>query len=126
MELLPLPIRRRVELTVAGGSLFSESGYERELRGRARDARLPVRFLGHVNDVSELLATHDVLVHASTRPEPFGQVVAQGMCAGLATIATDGGGPAELITSGETGSWCHPAMKVRSPPSSIVLPLSRA
>ncbi len=36
-------------------------------------------------------------------PEPFGQVVLEGMAAGLAVIAADEGGPASIIRDGETG-----------------------
>jgi glycosyltransferase involved in cell wall biosynthesis len=44
-----------------------------------------------------------VLVHASRLPEPLGQVVQEGMRAGLPVVAADAGGPAEVITPGETG-----------------------
>ena len=37
-------------------------------------------------------------MHASVLPEPYGQVVVEAMAAGLAVIATDAGGPAEIIT----------------------------
>jgi glycosyltransferase involved in cell wall biosynthesis len=37
-------------------------------------------------------------VHASVIPEPFGQVVVEGMAARLAVVAADAGGPAEVIT----------------------------
>ena len=36
-------------------------------------------------------------------PEPFGQVVIEGMAAGRAVVAADGGGPAEVITDGVDG-----------------------
>lgn len=49
------------------------------------------------------LASLDVLVHASTIPEPFGTVVLEGMAAGLAVIAPDQGGPAAVIEDGRTG-----------------------
>ena len=45
----------------------------------------------------------DVLIHASMIPEPFGTVVLEGMAAGLAVIAPDEGGPASVVTDGETG-----------------------
>jgi glycosyltransferase involved in cell wall biosynthesis len=41
----------------------------------------------------------DALIHASVIPEPFGQVVVEGMAAGLAVVAADEGGPAETITN---------------------------
>ena len=36
-------------------------------------------------------------------PEPFGQVVLEGMAAGLAVIAPDEGGPAAVVADGQTG-----------------------
>jgi glycosyltransferase involved in cell wall biosynthesis len=36
-------------------------------------------------------------------PEPFGQVVVEGMAAGLPVVAAAAGGPAELIVDGRTG-----------------------
>ena len=50
----------------------------------------------------------DILVHCSVTPEPFGQVVLEGMAAGLAVIATAAGGPAELITGGVDGILTRP------------------
>ena len=39
----------------------------------------------------------DILVHASTEPEPFGLVIAEGMACGRAVIASQAGGAAELF-----------------------------
>jgi glycosyltransferase involved in cell wall biosynthesis len=44
-----------------------------------------------------------VLVHASVIPEPFGQVVVEGMSARLPVVASRGGGPEEIITEGVDG-----------------------
>ena len=43
------------------------------------------------------------LVHASISPEPFGQVVIEGMIESIPVIGTDGGGVSEIIQHGETG-----------------------
>jgi glycosyltransferase involved in cell wall biosynthesis len=90
---------------VAGAALFGEDAYAEELRQQVHALGLEhrVELRGHVEDVAALLADADVLVHASVVPEPFGQVVAEGMAAGLPVLATDAGGPAELITDGEDG-----------------------
>jgi glycosyltransferase involved in cell wall biosynthesis len=42
----------------------------------------------------------DVVVHASTRPEPFGLVSVEAMACGRAVVATPAGGSAELFTPG--------------------------
>ena len=62
-----------------------------------------VELRGFREDIWRELAAFDVLVHASIVPEPFGQVVIEGMAAGLAVIAADEGGPAEVIADGQTG-----------------------
>jgi len=62
-----------------------------------------VQFLGFVEEVFPLLSDIDVLIHASVTPEPFGQVVVEGMSAGVPVIATSEGGPGEIITHGQNG-----------------------
>ncbi len=42
----------------------------------------------------------DIVVHASTRPEPFGMVIAEAMACGRAVITSGSGGAAELIDAG--------------------------
>ena len=62
-----------------------------------------VDFLGFREDVPELMRGLDILVHASVIGEPFGQVVAEGMAAGCAVVATRGGGVPEIVVDGESG-----------------------
>ena len=90
-------------LTLAGGAHFGEDDYVRKLYEHPLNGSGVVRFTGHVEDVSALLAEHDVLVCPSTSPEPFGQVIVQGMSAGLAVAATSQGGPAEILEDGVSG-----------------------
>ncbi len=90
---------------VVGAAMFGEESYERALPALAArlglDGRVELR--GFREDVWAELARLDVLVHASVTPEPFGQVVLEGMAAGLPVIAPDEGGPATTIADGETG-----------------------
>jgi len=90
---------------LAGSAMFGEHGYERTIRGVAStlDQAGNLEFAGFVDDVPEFLANIDILVHASTIPEPFGQVVVEGMAAGLPVVAANAGGPAEIIEHGKTG-----------------------
>jgi glycosyltransferase involved in cell wall biosynthesis len=85
--------------------MFGEEDYERELPALAARLGLAerVEFRGFRQDVWRELASFDVLVHASLTPEPFGQVVLEGMAAGLPVIAPDEGGPASMVIDGETG-----------------------
>jgi glycosyltransferase involved in cell wall biosynthesis len=90
---------------LVGTPMFGEQAYERELHELAIELGLAgrVEFRGFREDIWRELASFDVLVHASVIPEPFGQVVLEGMAAGLAVIAADEGGPAAVIDDGRTG-----------------------
>lgn len=90
---------------IIGKALFGEEAYEQELRSLVSSLSLDeaVEFLGFRKDVPDLLTNLDILVHASTTGEPFGQVVVQGMAAGLPVVATNGGGIPEIVLSGKTG-----------------------
>ena len=85
--------------TVVGSALFGEDGYRVQLEREVGRLGLAgrVEFRGFRDDIGEELASLDVLVHASTIPEPFGQVVVEGMAAGLAVVAAGAGGPAEVV-----------------------------
>ena len=93
------------EAVIVGSALFGEEAYEKELGRLVNDLGIVsrVRFRGFSDDVWEELSELDVLVHASTVPEPFGQVVLEGMAAGLPVVAARAGGPAELIADGIDG-----------------------
>lgn len=97
---LPLLREQGVEatLTIAGGVLFGEDDYAAELRALV-DAEPSATMVGHVDDVQGLLESHGILVHCSTVPEPFGQVIVQGLAAGIPVVATDHGGPFEILRS---------------------------
>lgn len=92
-------------LVFVGSAMFGEEAYERQLREEIHRLGLDdaVRLEGFVDDVFGVLRTFDVLVHASTVPEPFGQVIVEGMAAGVPVVATRGGGPSEIVTDGENG-----------------------
>lgn len=93
------------QAVVVGTPLFGEQDYEQQLHGLVAQLGLAgrVEFRGFREDIWRELASFDVLVHASVIPEPFGQVVLEGMAAGLAVIAPDEGGPASVIADGQTG-----------------------
>ena len=97
-------------LTIAGAALFEEQDYERSLRDKVATLGMEnhVVFAGHVDDVTSLLAQHDILIHCSEVPEPFGQVIVQALGAGIGVVATDAGGPREIIESGVDGLLYEP------------------
>ncbi|MFI5776502.1 glycosyltransferase family 4 protein [Nocardia sp. NPDC051570] len=91
------------QILLIGGTFFDEQPYRAELERLAAELALPVTFTGHVDDPEDYLREADILVHCSVLPEPFGQVVAEGMRAGCAVIATRPGGPAEIVEPGHSG-----------------------
>ena len=95
---------------LVGSAMFGEAAYERELREQVAALGLcdVVEFAGFRPDVAAVLADLDVLVHASVTPEPFGQVIVEGMAAGLPVVATAAGGPTEIVVDGVTGRLVPP------------------
>src|SRR5207247_439443 len=59
-----------------------------------------VGFTGFLDDPASAMRALDIVVHASTQPEPFGLVIAEGMACGRAVIASRSGGSVEFIESG--------------------------
>jgi glycosyltransferase involved in cell wall biosynthesis len=90
---------------IIGSALFSEQAYEQEVRTLCTQLGLDgvVEFTGFRSDVPDLIGRLDVLVHASTTGEPFGQVVIEGMAAAKPVVATNGGGVPEIVQDGGTG-----------------------
>lgn len=94
-----------VVFQIIGAALFAETDYEAEVRRLAEELGPPgwVEFTGFRSDVAELIGRLDVLVHASTVAEPFGQVIIEAMAAARPVVATRGGGVPEIVVDGETG-----------------------
>lgn len=95
---------------LVGSAMFGEEEWEGQLRALVDQLGLGnrVEFRGFRRDVAAEYDELDVLVHASTVPEPFGQVVIEGMAAGVPVIASSEGGPAEIITHGVDGQLVEP------------------
>ncbi|HEX3907590.1 MAG TPA: glycosyltransferase family 4 protein [Mycobacteriales bacterium] len=87
------------QLWLVGEAMFGESTYVDRLRRQIEALGLGdrIELRGFRDDVWSELAQLDVLVHASISPEPFGQVVLEGMAYGLPVIAAAPGGPAEIM-----------------------------
>lgn len=60
-----------------------------------------VGFTGFVSDAPSAIRALDVVVHASTEPEPFGLVIAEALACGRAVIAAEGGGASEILAKVE-------------------------
>jgi glycosyltransferase involved in cell wall biosynthesis len=88
-----------VRAIVLGDAMFNDHEFAERVR------RLPptlgiadaVTFTGWVDEPLEALGSLTALIHASPVPEPFGQVVVEGMLAGVPVIATAAGGVPEIV-----------------------------
>jgi glycosyltransferase involved in cell wall biosynthesis len=94
-----LPRYPQLQILIIGGPGAGGTAYADELRRLAGTLGIEasVRFLGHRDDVPRLLPAMDVLVHASTSPEPFGRVVIEAMAAGVAVVGTAAGAIPEIV-----------------------------
>ncbi|HSS20296.1 MAG TPA: glycosyltransferase [Pyrinomonadaceae bacterium] len=96
-----LPLRAYI----IGDALYQTDGSQTSLvELRATAERLGVSdrvgFTGFVAQPAAALRSLDVVVHASTEPEPFGLVIVEAMACARAVIMSDGGGAQELVERG--------------------------
>jgi glycosyltransferase involved in cell wall biosynthesis len=88
---------------LVGDAMFgsAETDYGSDLRELTRklDVAERVDFRGFRDDIWTELANMSICVHASLVPEPYGQVIIEAMLAGVPIIATEGGGPSEILTN---------------------------
>ena len=100
-----LPPELPVRAYVVGGGIYRTAGSEVRAEDLLRQAaRLGIAervgFTGYTEDVASAMRALDVVVHASTQPEPFGLVIAEAMACGRAVVASAAGGAGEIVTAG--------------------------
>jgi glycosyltransferase involved in cell wall biosynthesis len=96
--------RRAIRGYIIGGPQYTTEGSEYtegELRGLARTLGVHDRvgFTGFLPAARAMRAL-DIVVHASTQPEPLGVVIAEAMACGRAVLTPATGGAAELVEPG--------------------------
>jgi glycosyltransferase involved in cell wall biosynthesis len=103
--LATLPPTLPVRGYIVGGPVYETSGSQTslaELRELVRSLGLEGRvgFTGFVQDSSMAMRALDIVVHASTDPEPFGLVIVEAMACGKPIVVSRAGGASELIEPG--------------------------
>ena len=95
---------------LVGGWSEADLGYLQSLKQVTNNAGLEkrIQFLGYRTDIKDLLSVFDVFVHASIKPEPFGMVILEAMAARKPIVATNLGGPLEILNNGECGILVPP------------------
>ena len=108
-------------LVLVGGPIYdtvAEAGYAQELARRVRRSSVGgtpaagslserIHFVRFQNDPWRLYPEFELVIHFSTRPEPFGRVILEAMACAAPVIAANDGGPAEMVQDGVTG-WLTP------------------
>jgi glycosyltransferase involved in cell wall biosynthesis len=103
---------------VIGGEIYETQGSQLRLDDlRADAARLKLGdrlgFTGFVEEPADAIRGLDVVVHASTEPEPFGLVIIEAMACARALVSSDAGGAAELVDDRQTALVHPPGDAVR-------------
>lgn len=91
--------RPDLRFRIVGAPLFQDASYAAEVDRLIVASSLTKRIdqLGWTDSPAQTLAEFGVFVHASTTPEPFGQVIVEAMAAGTPVVATDAGGVGEIL-----------------------------
>lgn len=90
---------------IVGGPLYATAGSqysEEELRAIAKRLRISshVGLVPFQTDPSDVYRALDIVVQASTRPEPFGRTIVEAMACGRALVVAKAGGATELFEDG--------------------------
>jgi glycosyltransferase involved in cell wall biosynthesis len=98
---------------IAGGEIYETDGHlglRESLIAQCAAFGLAnrVTFLGARDDIPEILAALDVLVHCPQSPEPFGRNIAEAMAIGRPVVAARSGGVQEIVDDGVTGLLVAP------------------
>lgn len=99
-----------VQGIIVGGPLFGEESYAKSLAQDIQSLSLGdrIKLVGFREDIPNLMNACDIVAHTSVAPEPFGRVIVEGMLAGKPVVATETGGPKEIIDNGVTGILYKP------------------
>ncbi len=100
----------KVKVVIAGEPASNKQVYKRELELLVRQLGLEryVEFLGHVDNVEELLHSLDLLVLATTTAEAFGRVLIEAGACGVPVVATQVGGVVDIVQDGLNGLLVSP------------------
>jgi glycosyltransferase involved in cell wall biosynthesis len=101
---------KQARFVLVGDAIFGEKSYAEDLRSLA--ARLGIAdsvvFTGFRDDVPDIMASLDVLVHASILPDPLPTVLIEAMSLSKPVIASNDGGVPEIVEDGVTGLLVPP------------------
>lgn len=101
---------RRAKFVIVGAPFADNADHLQQLQALIRELNVEdiVLLTGELADVKPAYAAMDISVMPSAQPEPLGGVVLESMAMGIPVIATNIGGPLEMIQEGATGFLVPP------------------
>ena len=92
-----------VRFSIVGEPIYKTRGSQfslQELKDTALNLDIAEKldFIGFQQDIVKIYHQLDIVIHASTQPEPFGLVIVEAMACGKPVIVSQAGGAAELFT----------------------------
>lgn len=104
-QLKRLQHQQKVRYFIVGGPIYQTQNSQitrEELKQFAKELGIEsdVFYLPFQLDMPRVYQALDIVVHASTQPEPFGLTIIEAMASGKAVISTATGGAAELFEHG--------------------------
>jgi glycosyltransferase involved in cell wall biosynthesis len=99
-----------LKMIIVGGTPDDCTDYEKMLRERVLNEELDdiIIFTGHIKEMAHVYNGLDIIVSASTSPEPLGTVVIESLAMGRPLIGPNHGGAAEMMKHGHTGLLFEP------------------
>ena len=102
------PVTTKVRGYIVGGPIYTTAGSQFSLSALQELADTlgladHVGFIPFQSDPADVYRMLDIVVHASTRPEPFGLSIVEAMACGKPVIVAGAGGAAELFMPGHDG-----------------------
>jgi glycosyltransferase involved in cell wall biosynthesis len=95
--------RHGLHLVIVGSPVLGQEGYAAALRARV-GATPGVVLLEGRDDVPDVMADLDVLAFPSVEPESYGLVLVEALASGTPVVATDHGGPPEIVARARSGA----------------------
>jgi len=107
------PVLDKTIFFIVGGPIYKTSGSqwsrdELEFLANKLGIAKRVHFVCHQNDMGPIYRDLDIVVHASTSPEPFGRTIIESMSFEKPIIASMAGGVVEIIEDGLDGVGYQP------------------
>ncbi|MCG9891859.1 MAG: glycosyltransferase family 4 protein [Thermosynechococcaceae cyanobacterium MS004] len=104
-QILQTQLHPSVHFYIIGGPIYKTQGSqysEAELHQYATQLKISehLNFLGFQENIADIYRWLDIVVHASTEPEPFGLSIIEAMACGKPVIVAKAGGALELFTHG--------------------------